>query len=287
MDDHWSETFDGEGVNADNRAAFVKANDKYTTMEAAVVGGFNAQAKVGEPFKFPESMDKLPTDESRADFTSQARGLLGISIPKDVESLKDFDFKSGLAEGAAVDENFTSMVKAWAVEKNIPESHLREMIGFYNGPLTKYAQEAQSAKQEADKLANAEKCNTGLIEHFKSEDKVKELTTLLHRTIVNKMGLSAEETTEFADAMADSILTKNLVMAKGMLTLLSDHSTEGTTESGDGHGGGGVQKQASPYEAKKARFPKSPTQWGDPADKWTDQSAATRKALNYKDPNAQ
>lgn len=283
MGDHWSESFDSEGVDTNNREAFVTANTKYSTMEAAVVGGFNAQKIAGKPFKFPESMDKLPDDASRADFTSQARGLLGINVPKDVESLKDFDFKSGLAEGAEVDENFVSMVKSWAVEKGIPTAHLQEMAGFFNGPLAKYAQEAYATRQEKEKLANAEKCNTALVEHFKSEDNVKELTTLMHRTIVNKMGLSADESAECVDAMADSMLTKNPVMAKGMLNLLSQVSTEGTTLTGDGHGGGGDgKKQASPYEAKKARWPKSPDQWGDPSDKWDDESIGVRKQLGPK-----
>ena len=282
MGEHWSETFDGEGVNADNREAFVSAMSKYTTEQAGMVGGFNAMKLSGKPFRFPESMDKLPDDTSRTDFTTKARGLLGINIPKDVESLKDLDFKTGLAEGATVDENFVSMVKDWAVEKGIPTAHLAEMAVFYNGPLSKYAKEAYAAKQEADKLTNAEKCNTALLEHFKSEDKVKELTTLLHRTIVNKMDLSAEESAEFVDAMADSILTKNPVMARGMLNLLSHVSREGTTETGDGHGGSGGKKGQSPYEVKKARWPNSEEQWGDPSDKWENETIGTRQSLQPK-----
>ena len=282
MGDHWSEHYDGEGVNADNRQAFVDAMSKYPTEQAGMVGGFNAMKVTGKPFKFPESMDKLPDDASRAEFTTQARGLLGVSIPKDVESLKDFDFKDGLADGAAVDENFVAMVKNWAVEKGIPVTHLKEMAGFYNGPLTKYAQEAYAAKQEKEKLANAETCNTALLEHFKTEDKVKDLTALLHRTIINNMGLTAEESAEFVDAMADSMLTKNPVMAKGMLNLLSSVSTEGTTHTGDGIGGAGVPKSKSPYEVKKARWPKSSDQWGDPSDKWEDQTIGVRQSLQPK-----
>ena len=279
---HWSESFDGEGVNADNRESFVTANSKYATVEAAVVGGFNAQKIAGKPFKCPESMDKLPDDAARTDFTTQARGLLGISIPKDVEAMKDVDFKTGLADGAPVNEGFVSMVKNWAVEKGIPMSHVQEMAVFYNGPLTKYAQEAFAAKQETDKLAAAEKCNEGLIAHFKGEGKVKDLTALLHRTIINKMGLSAEESAEVADEMADSILTKNLVMAKGILTLLADHSTEGTTLGGDGIRGDGVPKSKSPYEVKKTRWPKSPDQWGDPSDKWENETIGSRQLLQPK-----
>ncbi len=282
MGDHWSEDFDGDGVNADNREAFVSANSKYTTMEAAVVGGFNAQKIAGKPFKCPESMDKLPDDASRADFTTQARGLLGISTPKDVESLKDFNFKDGLADGAVVNEDFVAMVRKWAVEKGIPEAHLKEMAAFYNGPMTKFGEDQFAAKQEKEKLANAETCNAALLEHFKTEEKVKDLTALLHRTIINDMGLSAEESGEFVDAMADSMLTENPVMAKGMLTLLSSVSTEGTTHTGDGIGGRGTPKSASPYEVKKARWPKSSDQWGDPSDKWENETIGSRQLLQRK-----
>ena len=282
MGDHWSEHYDGEGVNADNRQAFVDAMSKYPTEQAGMVGGFNAMKVTGKPFKFPESMDKLPDDASRAEFTTQARGLLGVSIPKDVEAMKDVDFKTGLADGAPVNEDFVSMVKNWAVEKGIPMSHVQEMAAFYNGPLSKYAQEAYAAKEEKEKLANAETCNTALLEHFKTEEKVKDLTALLHRTIINNMGLTAEESAEFVDAMADSMLTKNPVMAKGMLNLLSSVSTEGTTHTGDGLGGTGEKKGLTPYEAKKARWSKSPDQWGDPSDKWEDQTIGVRQLLQPK-----
>ncbi len=282
-DGHWAETYDGDGVNTDTREAFVSAMSKYPTEQAGMVGGFNAMKLSGKPFKCPESMDKLPDDTSRADFTSQARGLVGINIPKDVEAMKDVDFKTGLADGAPVNEGFVSMVKEWAVEKGIPMSHIQEMAAFYNGPLTKAGQEAFAAKQEADKLASAETCNTALLEHFKTEEKVKELTALLHRTIVNSMGLTADESAEFVDAMADNMLTKNPVMAKGMLNLLSNVSTEGKTETGEGFGGSGVPKNKSPYEVKKARWPKSPpSEWGDPSDKWEDQTIGVRQQLQPK-----
>lgn len=281
-DGHWSEVYDGEGVNADNREAFVSAMSKYPTEQAGMVGGFNAMKLAGKPFKCPETMDKLPDDASRADFTSQARGLLGINVPKDIEAMKDVDFKTGLADGAPVNEDFVSMVKNWAVEKGISTSHVQEMAAFYNGPLSKYAQEAFAAKQEKEKLANAETCNTALLEHFKTEEKVKDLTALLHRTIINSMGLTAEESAEFVDAMADSMLTTNPVMAKGMLNLLSSVSTEGTTETGDGIGGSGVPKSASPYEVKKARWPKSSDQWGDPSDKWENETIGSRQLLQPK-----
>lgn len=279
---HWSQTYEAEGITTENRPAFVEANKKYGSVEAAVVGGYNAQKLSGTPFRFPESMDKLPDDQSRTDFTTQARNLLGINIPKDVESLNDVDFKAGLPEGATADETFTKMVKQWAVEKGVQRSTLEDLIGFYNGPLGKFAQEAHAERQETEKADRAEACNKALIEHFKGEEKVKELTVHLHRAIMNNMDLSKEEAAEFVDSMADTILTTNPVMARGMLNLLSSVSIEGTTESGGGAGGGDGTKQLSPYEFKKQQFPASETLWGKPEDKWEDQSIELKKQAGFK-----
>ncbi len=285
MDGHWSETFERDSITPENREAFVAQNRKYATQQDAVVGGYNASKITGKPFKMPESLDKLPDDASRSEFKAQARGVLGINIPKDVESMKDLNFKSGLAEGAVVNDDFVGLVKNWAVESGIDTATIEKLSAFYNGPLAKFAQEASAKAQEDKKVADAEKCDQSLIEHFKSEEKVKELSVLMNRAIIGNMGLSAEESAEFVDAMADSILTKNPVMARGMLNLLSSVSVEGTTHTGDGSGGTGAVKQASPYEMKKARWPKSESNWGAENDTWDSQTVETKRIFGYKEVN--
>lgn len=284
---HWAQEYQCDGIDSTNREAFVSAMKKYPTEQSGMGGGFNAMQKVGTPFRFPESMDKLPTDESRAEFRSQANSLLGRNIPKDVEGYKDVNFTDGLAEGKTADENFTGLVKAWAAENDVSTGDVEKMAKFYNGPLTEYAVKAAADKKEADKTTAAEACNTALIEKLGSEEKVKEFSVLMHRTIVDRMGLTPEESGEFVDAMAESILTTNPVMARGMLNLLSGASREGSSEKGEGIPGAEGVKQASPYEAKKARWPQTQSLWGEASDTWESQSLEAKKTLGYKDPSAQ
>ena len=287
MDEHWSQTFEHESITDENREAFVSANSKYDTVEDAAIGGFNAQTKLGKPFRVPESLDTLPDDATRDEFRSQAHKALGITVPKDVEALAEMDFKAGLAEDAAYDEKFVGLVKEWAVKEGIDTGTLAKLTGFFNGPIAEYSRNAIAEQEEQKKLADAEKCNAALVDHFKSPEKVRELSTLLHRTILNNMGLQPGEAAEVVDAMADSILTRNPVMARGMLNLLAASSKEGSTLSGDGAGGSGKVKQPTPYEAKKARWPNSPEEeWGKPTDTWENEDIQVRNALGYKDPNA-
>lgn len=282
QEQHWAETFESDGVTAENRDAFVAANSKYLDKDAAIVGGYNAQKAMGKPFKVPEDMSTLPDDDARADFTSQARKALGITIPKDIEELKDFNFKEGLAEGQEADENLANLVKGWAVEKGIDTATLGKLTSFFNGPLGKFAVQAAGVKAESDKLDAAKTCNEALIADpdLGGEQGVKEKTELLRRHIASK--LTAEEYEAVGDALADSIMTKNPVMAKYLLKTIAPLAAEGSTETGGGSGGSGEVKQASPREAAIARWPKSKGQWPEEGTKWEDVSAQTKKALGYK-----
>lgn len=287
MDGHWTEGFEHASVTTENRESFNTAMSKYDTPEAAIVGGFNAQKLAGKP-RLPKSMDEFADDTARGEFASQARTLLGINIPKDVESLKDLNFKAGLADDATVDENFVGMVKDWAVEQGVDTATLEKIAPFYNGPLTEYAKQAYDKHQEKAKLDAAEACNKGLIEYYKSAEEVQKQSQLFKQAIQNSFKLSPEEIEEVANAFADSALTKNPIMARCILQAFAPLAAEGSTHSGSGiPGGDNGPKQPSPYEAKKARFPKSESQWGDPSDKWEDQTIGAKQALGYKDPNAQ
>ncbi len=285
MEGHWAETFEGDGVTTENREAFVSAMSKYPTEQAGMVGGFNAMKVTGKPFRVPEDMAKLPDDQSRSDFTSQARKALGINIPKDLDSLKDVDFKAGLAEGANYDENFVGIIKNWAVENSVDTATLAKLVPFYNGPLQKYATEAHAANKDAAELDRMTKCNEALIAmpDIGSKEKLAELTELFRRSIVNDPGVSADDATEIADAMVNGGLTQNPKLAKMLLDRFAPLAREGGSFAGDGSGGGGGVKQLSPYEAKKARWPKTSGEWGDPNDQWENETANTKKALGYKE----
>jgi len=233
--EHWTDEFEHESLGTlESQEAFKTAMGKYDSKEAALIGGFNAMKEVGKPFKIPESLDKLPDDEARNSFRTQANKVLGIEHAESVEALADIDFKAGMAEGGVVDDNIAGMLKKTAVEKKWPKSVVKDIIELYNGALTKYAIEAQSARAAVQAKDAAEKTNKALVAHYGNADKVKELSELLRRAIQNNAGLTTEEFEEVGDTMASSMLTKNFTMAKTMITLLSPLAAEGSTESGGG-----------------------------------------------------
>jgi len=280
-DEHWSNEFEHESVTDDNREAFKTAMSKYPTQDEAVVGGFNAMKLTGKPFKMPESLDNLPDDASRTDFTTQAHKLLGIEHAANVEALVDLDLKLGSAEGSQTDENLANAFKQFIVKEGISKGDAQKMLGFYNQAMGA-AVTANNDKRESDKLAAAKVCNEALVKHYGNQEKVDEQSELLRKAVKNNMGLSAEEYEEFGDELANSILTKNPVMARGLITVLAPLAAEGSTEGGGGGGGGANEKQLSPYEWKKERWPKSPNEWGNSGDTWETQDIQLRKLAGIK-----
>jgi len=231
--ENWLSEFEHESLSTpESQEAFKSAMSKYESEEAAVMGGFEAMKAIGKPYKLPESLDKLPDDAARGEFTTQAHKLLGIETAKDVESLADLDMKVGQAEGAEFDENLAGAFKQFVVENNINKSSAQKMVGFYNQMMGK-ARAAYIRQAEAQKTESATKTNEALIAHFGSKEKVAEQSELLRRAIQNS-GITPEEYEEVGDVMADTILTKNPVVARVMLTLLAPLAAEGTTDTGKG-----------------------------------------------------
>jgi len=221
MSEHWSDEFEHELITDDNREAFKTAASKFATQDDMSVGYMELQKTAGKPFKLPESLDKLPDDDTRADFTSKTHKLLGIETAANVEALAALDIKAGLPEGVAVDENLGSMIKKFAVDKKIPIGTVKEFINFYNTDFRNYALRG--------KLDAATKTNEGLIAHFGSEAKVKEQSELLRRAIKNS-GITPEEYEQVGEVMADTILTKDPVAARVMLKLLAPLAASSSTE---------------------------------------------------------
>ena len=231
--ENWTNEFEHESITEENRESFNTAMSKYGSLEDAVVGGFNAQKVAGKPYKLPESLDKLPDDAVRGEFTSQAQKLLGIEYAGNIEDLTDLDLKVGMAEGGEVDENLANAFKDFVVKEKIPKTIAQKMIGYHNQTMAK-ATEAFATKAEADNLAAATATNEALIAEFGSKEKVAEQSELLRRAIQNHVGLTPEEYEEMGEAMADSVLTKNPVMAKVMLKVLAPLAAEGNTDIGKG-----------------------------------------------------
>lgn len=281
--EHWSKDFQSDSITSENREAFVKTMSKYSTVEDAAVSRFHGEKQMGEPFKFPESMDKLPDDASRADFTAKARGLLNINIAKDADSFKDMNLRAGLADDAPINEGLGELIKNIAIEKGWPVNVVQDLVEFNNTGLSEFAAEQRTVLHET----NAKACNDALAADptYGSPEKVAEASEFFKRGIMaqaTKLGYSAEDTEEIGLAMVDAGITTNPKLAKIMLETFGPMGKEGGTLVGDGAGGGGV-KQASPYEAKQREFPNTESCWGNPTDSWDNESRATKQALGYKE----
>lgn len=233
--EHWSQDFEHASITDENREAFNTHMSKFTTEADAVVDGFGLAKMKGMPFKFPESMDKLKDDATRADFTAQAHKLLGIEHAKDVEALASLNMKAGQAEGAPFDENMATAFKQFIVAKKVPKGIAQAIVEFHNQAMGQ-AQVADKAKTESDNLATAEACDKALIAHpsIGSNEELVKRTELFTRAIKNHVGLSPDEVEKVADSLAISKLTKDPILARIMLEQFAPLAATAETEAAGG-----------------------------------------------------
>ena len=237
------------------KEAFVKAYSKYETQEDGLLGGLEAIKAVGKPFKLPESIDKLPSDEIKTDFINQVGKLMGV-VGK-VEDLADLNLTVGMAEGSKADETLANRFKNFVVDNKIPKSIGQKLIEFHN---TLTAQARQKIEDDFKKAADT--ANEQLMKLYGAEG-LKQNTELVRRMFQNDLGLSSEEFEgEAVKGLIDSGMTRNPVLCKALINAAKKLSKEGTTEGGGEPPSGGEKK--SQYELNKERWPNSPELWGDP-----------------------
>ena len=243
MSEHWTDDFEHASITTDEqRETFNKSMEKFPTQGDAAIGYVELQKSTGAPFKFPDSMDKLPDDASRTAFTSKARELLGI-VPgvKTIDELNDIDMRAGLADDVNPDETLVKMLKDLAVENGWPKSMVQKLIDWNNGPLAKYANDsidASNAKALTDKVEAAKLCDEELAKHadFGSADKVKEQMILMERAVISEFGLDTEQAEKFAKNRLGSICDTDPVMKRILLkTLAPLASTSKDQGGGDGN----------------------------------------------------
>lgn len=245
-------------ITAENRAAFSTHMEKFESMEDAALDGMDLKSQTGKPFKFPEAMDKLPDDASRADFTSQAHKLLGIEHAADVAGLADVNLKKGLAEGSPYDETFANAFKQFAVDKKIPKSLLEPLAEFLNLASNKAIGDI-NAKIAADFATAKQTTDDALAIHkdFGSKEKLDEQAVLMHRALVSNLGLSTEEANGMAEFMRDREGATNPVLRRVMLKMLAPLAAESSNEGGgggdSGKGGKPVLSEGEKEKEKKVK----------------------------------
>ena len=230
-------------ITDDNRGALATHMEKFDSFEAAALDGMDLKGQMGKPFKFPESMDNLPDDASRSEFTAGANKLLGRTIPKDLESFADVNFKAGLADDAQVDEALIGVIKQWGVESKTPVESLGKMIELFNGPLSKHIKAngetmaaAAAEKKKADHSIAVKTCNDSLAAHvdFGSTEVLDGKTVKLHQALKNNVKLSTEEANGIAEFLRDREGATNPTLRRLMINQFAPLATEGGTENGSG-----------------------------------------------------
>lgn len=223
-------------ITAENRVAFSTHMEKFESMEDAALDGMDLKGQMGKPFKFPEAMDKLPDDASRADFTSQANKLLGNEFSADMAGLADVNLRGGLPEGSPYDENFANAFKQFAIENKIPKASMSKIAEFFNLASTKATGDL-NAKTAADFAAAKKVTDDALAAHedFGGKEKLDAQTVLLHRALVSNLGLSTEDANGMAEFMRDREGATNPVLRRILLKQLAPLAAESDNDGGGGH----------------------------------------------------
>jgi len=207
---------------------------KYDDVESALVGNINQAKLIGKPFKLPESLDKLPDDNTRSDFTSQVNKLLG-AVEKE-EDLADVDFADGLADARTQKDEITGAIKKWAIGK--PKSIVKEVTKLINS----INQQMLNATA-ADELKTTQEINGKLSALLGGDKAVADGYENVRRLFQNHMGLSEDEYNQGGKEFVEKVLMNNFVMSKGLINLAKETVKEGTTITGPG---GGTTKTGEP-----------------------------------------
>ena len=246
-------TIEHPSITAENREAFSTHMEKFETMEDAALDGMGLKQMTGKPFKMPESMDNLPDDATRTDFTTQANKLLGIEHAADLAGLADVNLKKGLVEGSPYDENFANAFKQFAVDNKIPKSAMEPLAEFFNLASNK-ATGDYNAKITADFAASKKATDDALAVHedFGSKEKLNEQSILMHRALVSNLGLNTEEANNIAEFLRDREGATNPVLRRVLLKQLAPLAAESSNEGGGGPGAKDPVKSDQDKQVAKA-----------------------------------
>jgi len=257
------EGIEHELITDENRGAFATHMEKFDSMEAAALDGMGLKQMQGKPFKFPESMDKLPDDTSRAEFISKAHKLLGVTHADSIDDLGDLDLKLG-STSDAMDDKLAAAFKEFVVSDKIDKATAQKMIGFHNKAMglsreaftaaKKAAEDQAAAKLISDKRA----CNDVLVAHadFATQEALDKQNILLHRALKDNAGISVEEADEMSEFLNDREGATNPVLRRLLLKAYAPMAAESSTEGGDGKGITGKPAMSEAEQKKEAEVKK-------------------------------
>ncbi len=240
--DHWTDqetyTRNSDGTYVPNvRHQDLQSHDaktilrKFNSEDEAHLGYIQLQKAAGKPFKLPDSLDKLPDDATRADFTGRIGKLMG-AVEND-ESMTDVNFADGLPDANMLNADLVTAFKAFAIENKLPKSVVAAVAKFNN----EYAVKSHQATQQTA-VDTATKVNGELLPMFGGEDGIKKHNEGVKRMFQNHGGLTDEEFQAVIPGLVDSGITKSTPLSKALYNIAAKFG-EGTT---DGPGGPGAKE---------------------------------------------
>ncbi len=234
--EHWTDDVKHQDLQTPEAKTYL---GKYNSRDDALVAGFEANIKIGRPFKLPDSLDKLPDDATRADFTGRIGKLMG-AVEND-ESMTDVNFADGLPDAKMLNADLVTAFKAFAIENKLPKSVVAAVAKFNN----EYAVKSRQATQQTA-VDTATKVNGELLPMFGGEDGIKKHNEDVKRMFQNHGGLTDEEFQAVIPGLVDSGITKSTPLSKAIYNIAAkfgEGKTEGPGDTGVKTGETGIKEE--------------------------------------------
>jgi hypothetical protein len=183
---------------------------------------------VGQPFRPPDSLDKL-NDDQKNDFVTKAKGVLGIESAVNEDTIKQVNFAKGLSDDQKPNETVVNLIKDLAVKKGFSKSQVQDLVEAMNVSGTNL--KAAIEKETEENFKKAVETSHEILSDFYGEEKLKENADLLRRAFKNHLGLSNEESESVAeDLMDDGFIFRKPALAKVLIDNFAKLAKEGETD---------------------------------------------------------
>lgn len=224
----WIEEVDMSSVSPNEQENLKTYLGNYKSPADAFIGGMNHKKMVGQPFKLPESLDKL-SDDQKKEFAAKAKGVLGIEAGVTEDTIKQVNFAKGLSDDQKPNDVAINKIKDIAVKKGFTLSQTQDLIEMMNISGSELA--AEMKKTTEDNFKKAVEVSHKILSDFYGEEKLKENAELLRKAFKNNLGLSNEEAESVAeDLMDEGFIFRKPALAKVLIDNFAKLAKEGETD---------------------------------------------------------
>ena len=242
--EHWSDELTHEKLITPEAKTVLQ---EYGTQEEYMAAGLEAKKMVGSPYRLPKSLESLPDDKARGEFTSGVEKVLGVKRLQSEEDLEGIDFAKGHKNAKDSNKDVETAMRKFVIEKGYTKQQAEDLI-LHNNQTEQTRTNARVQKV----IDDAEVAKNALVVMCGSEDKVNSSYDGVRKLFQNHCGLSEVEYEETGKTFIEKILTKSAVMSKALFNLAESVVVEGETEIGLK---GGKNKPESMTERQNKEMP--------------------------------